>query len=243
MAEKTIISMKKMRIAIIPARGGSKRFPGKNLFEVQGIPLLAYTIIQAKQWRKFDKIYVNSDSSQIIDCAEEYDAIPFRRPTDLAVDTAKVIDVIKNQIQSTDLNGNVEIIILLPTCPLRTVEDIEAAYQLFISKGSTNQVISMTKYEKAPEQAFIINDEGRLERRFPHLYSSRSQDLGTAYRYNTAIIVTKVELFLAQTDIVAENSIPYIMPYERSIDIDHECQMSLVELIMKNSSDKGERNA
>lgn len=224
------------RIAIIPARGGSKRVKGKNILKIQGKPLLAYSIDQAKECGKFDEIYVNSDDSGILDCAKAYHATPYLRPSELAVDTAKVIDVIKEQIVSLSLSDNVEIAILLPTCPLRTAEDIENAYHLFIENERAHPVVSMTEYEKAPEQAFFVNSEGVLQLKYPKGYSSRSQDHGPSYRYNTAIIITTAGLFMKQSDIVGSDSIPYIMPYERSIDIDYGYHVQLVDLILGNCS-------
>lgn len=229
------------RVAIIPARGGSKRVKGKNILKIHGTPLLAYTINQAHAWGKLDEIYVNSDDSDILECAKQYRAEPYSRPKELAVDTAKVIDVIKEQISSLTFSNDMELIIMLPTCPLRTVEDIEEAYRLFVDNGRAHPVVSMTEYEKAPEQAFFINKEGILELKFPEGYSSRSQDHGPSYRYNTAIIITTTGLFLEQSDIVGSSSIPYVMPYERSIDIDYIYHVQLIELIMKASS-KAEGN-
>lgn len=224
------------RIAIIPARGGSKRIIGKNLYMINGLPLIAHTIVAASAWGKFDHIYINSDEDKILDCAEQYGAEKYIRPYQLAVDTAKVIDVIKEQINTLALQDDIEIAILLPTCPLRTLEDIENTYKLFIENGSANSVISVTEYEKAPEQAFYINKQGALQRKFPGNYSSRSQDHSEAYRYNTAIIYTSAGLFRKHTDIVGSSSIPYIMPYERSIDIDYDYHIRMVELIMKQEN-------
>lgn len=223
------------RVAIIPARGGSKRVKEKNILKINGTPLLAYTINQAQAWARFDEIYVNSDDPDILECAKQYRATPYQRPKELAVDTAKVIDVIKEQIGSMGFAEDVDIAILLPTCPLRTVEDIEGAYRLFEKNQRTHPVVSMTEYEKAPEQAFFINEKGVLERKFPKGYSSRSQDHGPSFRYNTAIIITTAGMFMKQSDIVGDKCLPYIMPYERSIDIDYDYHVQLIELIVKNS--------
>jgi CMP-N-acetylneuraminic acid synthetase len=223
------------RIAIIPARGGSKRIVDKNIYNLCGLPLIAHTIQQAIEWGNFDKIYVNSDSDKILETARKYGAIPYKRPDELAIDTAKVLDVIKEQIVSIQLNDSDELVLLLPTCPLRNSDDINSAYNIFIENKKTKQVVSVAEYEKAPEQAFIIKNKV-LTRQFPDGYSSRSQDHSASYRYNTAIIISSVEIFMLQKDIVGIDSIPYIMPFERSLDIDYQYQMSLVELIMKDNN-------
>ena len=150
------------------------------------------------------------------------------------MDTSRVLDVAKSQIKDIGLKEHDELALLLPTCPLRTCEDIRNAYNTFSNHGKERQVVSMTEYEKAPEQAFVV-DSGSLVRQFPSGYSSRSQDHSASYRYNTAIIFSTVKIFLEQSDIVGENSIPYIMPFERSIDIDYQYQMDMVECIMGNT--------
>jgi CMP-N-acetylneuraminic acid synthetase len=220
------------RIAIIPARGGSKRLTNKNIYEINGIPLIGYTIIAGLKWDKFNDIFVNSEDATILKCAQEYGAKPYRRPGELGGDSIKVLDVVKEQISTMQLPSETEIAVLLPTCPLRTEADIENAYSLFVKNNSLNSVVSMTEYEKAPEQAFFVNEKGLLQRKFPSNYSSRSQDHSAAYRYNTAIIYTTAGLFMKQDDIVGSASIPYVMPYERSIDIDYEYHIKIIELIM-----------
>lgn len=227
-------------VAIIPARGGSKRVKGKNVVDVCGDPLIARTIKQLKKWGKAGQIYVNSDSAEILSIAEDYGAEPYQRPDELAKDNAKVIDVVKAQILDVGFEDNVDVLIMLPTCPLRSVGDIEAAYDQFVVNNRAAQIVSVAEYEKAPEQALVIQD-GVLVRQFPDGYSSRSQDHGMSYRYNTAIIVTNVKLFLDQDDIVGEGSIPYVMPYERSIDIDYPYQMDLVKLICSSEAEDDDK--
>ena len=222
------------RIAIIPARGGSKRIVDKNVYNICGIPLIAHTIQQAIEWGNFDEIYVNSDSDTILETAKKYGATPYKRPAELAVDTAKVLDVIKEQIESLELNDSDELVVLLPTCPLRNIDDINSAYNIFVDNKKQKQVVSVAEYEKAPEQAFIVKNKV-LTRQFPDGYSSRSQDHSASYRYNTAIIISSKKIFMLQNDIVGIDSIPYIMPFERSLDIDYQYQMNLVELIMKDN--------
>ena len=221
------------KIAIIPARGGSKRILNKNIYNLNGVPLIAHTVRQAIEFGDFDGIYVNSDSDEILECAKEYGAIPYKRPSDLAIDTSRVLDVAKSQIKDMNLDKHDELALLLPTCPLRTHEDIRQAYNIFSDHNKKKQVVSMTEYEKPPEQAFVI-ENGLLVRQFPDGYSSRSQDHLASYRYNTAIIISTMEIFLEQRDIVGDVSIPYIMPFERSIDIDYQYQMDMVECMMKN---------
>jgi|ETNmetMinimDraft_20_1059909.scaffolds.fasta_scaffold45240_2 CMP-N-acetylneuraminic acid synthetase len=221
-------------IAIVPARSNSKRLRNKNVLEINKKPLIAYTIERALLWGDFDAIYINSEDDNILKIGEKYGAITYKRPIDLAFDTAKVIDVIKEQIHSMCLADDTIITILLPTCPLRTTDDLKAAYSLFVNNHRHNPVVSVTKYEKSPSQSFVINVKGHLVPLYPESYSSRSQDNRDAYRYNCGIIITTVGLFMGQDDIVGISSIPYVMPFYRSIDIDYDYQVPLVEMILRN---------
>jgi len=231
------------RIAIIPARGGSKRVPGKNLVEIHGKPLLAYTIETALKWNRFDEVYVNSENQAILMCGSKFGARTYKRPYELSIDKAKVLDVVKEQISTMRLNHDVVVGLLLPTCPLCSNTDLEAAYTLFTENEGKAAVVSVTEYEKAPEQALIINKDGLLSPKYPEQYSSKSQDHDYAYRYNTALIFNLAGSFLKQTDIIAKDSIPYIMPYDKSIDVDYDYQVKLIEILISHNKYNDERYA
>lgn len=223
---------KKRFIAIIPARGGSKRLPNKNLLKIQDKPLLAYTIESALKWGKFDEVYVNSEDQDILSCGKEYGAVPYLRPKELSSDKSKVLEVVKEQIITMNLTDDSIVALLLPTCPLRSDKDLEAAYNIFVNNGCKSAVVSVTKYEKAPEQALLIDKNGKLIPKYPEDYSSRSQDHGSVYRYNTALIFNSSGSFLKSDDIVGSGSIPYIMSFDNSIDIDYEYHIKLVKALM-----------
>jgi CMP-N-acetylneuraminic acid synthetase len=220
-------------IAIIPARGGSKRLPGKNILPILGKPLLAYTLETARLWGKFHRILVNSEDPAILAAAQDYGAEIYRRPPSLSDDQAKVLAVVQEQIRTMQLDLDRTVVaVLLPTCPLLAVKDLEGAFALFLKGGCKGAVVSVTQYEKAPEQALLIDAQGRLSQKYPESYSSKSQDHGPAYRYNTAMVFNTAGGILAQTDIVGRNSLAYEMPFERSIDIDYDYHVRVVEALL-----------
>ena len=222
------------KIAIIPARGGSKRVPKKNIIKILGKPLLSYTLEVIKEWNKFDEVYVNSDEDKILNYADKFGFYGYKRPQSLSGDYIKIIDVIKEQISTLNLKKKSLLSIILPTCPLRSVEDIENAYNMFIENNNSFPIVSVTEFDKPPEVAFIINQNGKLTQKYPDTYSSASIDHPISYRYNTGIIFTTVQIFINQNDIVGENAIPYIMPFERSVDIDYMLHVKLVEQILES---------
>ncbi|MBW2118560.1 MAG: acylneuraminate cytidylyltransferase family protein [Deltaproteobacteria bacterium] len=234
---------KRGNIAIIPAKGVSKRIKNKNLFDILGKPLLAYTIETCKRWGRFEEIYVNSEDPAIIQCAQDYGSQVYHRPVSLVVDSSKIIDVVKEQISTMGLGERSIVAILPPTCPLRTHEDLEEAYGLFLENDYRSPIVSVTRYEKPPEQALLVDHRGRLVPKYPERYTSNSQDFQDAYRYNTGIIFTTVGVLMKQNDIVGENAIPYIMPFKKSIDIDYPYHVELVKLIMKLDKEGRSQNA
>ncbi len=223
-------------LAIIPARGGSKRVKGKNLLDINGKPLLWYSIKSSEDFGKFDEIIVNSEDENILQFASQCGINIYKRPGNLANDTSKVLEVLKEQIVAMALEPDTLVCVLLPTCPLRSVEDLEKAYGLFKANAFKHPVVSVTQYEKAPEQALVVNDQGKLCPKFNKTYTSRSQDHSIAYRYNTAIIFTTAGHLLRQDDIVGKEAVPYIMPLDRSIDIDYEDHVRMVKSILKDQN-------
>ncbi|MHA1853344.1 MAG: acylneuraminate cytidylyltransferase family protein [Candidatus Heimdallarchaeaceae archaeon] len=228
--------------AVIPARGGSKRIKKKNLYPILGKPLIAYTIEIAKKSGIFSHIIVNSEDDEILAVAEKYGAEVYYRPHNLAIDTTFVIEVIQEMISSMRLKDETILGILLPTCPLRSGEDIREAYKIFCANGGKIPVVSVTYYETPIQLAQIIAPDNRLDPVFPEDYkrSTRSTDHRPTYRYNEGIIFNIVKNLKSQNNLIGERPIPYIMPPERSIIIDNQFQIELIEMIMnfKKSNQK-----
>ncbi|MCP3932982.1 MAG: acylneuraminate cytidylyltransferase family protein [Bacteroidetes bacterium] len=223
------------KIAIIPARGGSKRVKKKNLTKINNKPLIAYSIEVAQQSGMFDQIYVNSDDDDILRCAVAYGALKYQRPKELGGDKIFVINVIKEMIASLSLSSETDVIVLLPTCPLRASVDLIEGYKLFLL-GRKDPVCSVTTYETPIHLGLTLDTDGRLSPLFSKDYkrSTRSTDHPTVYKFNEALIINTVEELLKQDNLIGKKPIPYVMPPERSITIDSPHEMRIVQLILSH---------
>ena len=227
-------------IAIIPARGGSKGLPGKNIKKMNNKPLIWYTINAAKKSKFVDKIIVSTDDEKIAKIAKVYKAeIPFMRPKELARDDSLAID---NYIYTIDrLNKEfkyniVEFIILQPTSPLRTSLDIDNAIQIFMEKEA-NSVISVSETIHSPLWSKRIDEKGILRNYFDvRIGNKNRQEIEKAYMPNGAIFVFKFSLLKEKYSYYSDKTYPYIMPLERSIDIDSKLDFKFAEYLMKKNA-------
>jgi len=229
------------RLAIIPARGGSKRLPGKNLMKLGGMPLIEHTILAATGMKLFDKIIITTDSREIFDQALTIKTlhgdieVDFR-PEHLATDTSKVIDTVCHYFDKPEHKDYDQVWLLLPTCPLRTSEDIRNAQTLL--SPNVDGVISITDYEFPPTLALNYKDDGSIEDANPDKPwvngDSRSQDHPDAYRPNGAIYGMWSEDFATARNFYKGNIKGYYMPRERSVDIDNLHDYHVAESIILN---------
>jgi len=225
----------KKPIAIIPARGGSKRVENKNIAEINGRPLICYAIDVCLESDIFSEVYVNTNDDAIYDSSQQCGAKAYRRPEEYATDTAYIIDAIKEMVNTLNLHRE-NIGILLPTSPLRTADDLINAWALYQKKKSS--VISVCKYETPVQLAHFVNKNGGLEPLFPDDYNTTTRSYGHqhSYRFNGGIVFNSAKQLLKQSNLIGTNPFPYIMPEERSIDIDHPYQLELIKMIIKNRS-------
>ena len=220
-------------VAIIPARGGSKRCPEKNTATFKGKSLIAHTIEQALESAIFDQVIVSSDNPKIIDIASEYNVSIDEREDALASANATLIDVIRNTIYKYSLKMEDIVGLLLVTAPLRTIQDILEAYEIFCSSQRNNSVVSVT-FNESPIQLSWRMENGHLTWYFNEQenIATRKQDFETTYRYNDALIFDLAKKFSEpDRNLFGRSPIPYIMPPERSIYIDYEFQLKLVQLL------------
>ena len=196
-----------MILAVIPARGGSKGIPGKNIKDLYEQPLISYTIQAALDCKKIDRVVVSTDSEKIAGVAKKYGAdVPFLRPAALAMDTSKTIDAVIDVLER--LQETYEYVVLLqPTSPLRTAEDIEKAIDKAIASGK--DVVSISLVKEHPVLMREIGADGVLV----PLYVNRVAGLTKDTSFN-------------------DNPVGYVMPVERSIDIDEESDFLLAEHFM-----------
>ena len=226
-------------IAIIPARGGSKGLPGKNIKEMCDKPLIAYTIEAALKSKSIDHVILSTDDEEIAAVAKKYGAeVPFMRPAELASDTAMAVDNYIYTIGRLEKEWNTKIdsfVVLQPTSPLRIAEDIDGADELLISRKAE----SVVTYVKEAHPIFWhkkIDENNKLEDIFEGTIANR-QELPITYYPNGAVYVFSTEM-IRQKKYYTDKSYAYIMPRERSIDIDFIDDFKYAEFLMSNSKDK-----
>ncbi|NLL79385.1 MAG: acylneuraminate cytidylyltransferase family protein [Clostridiales bacterium] len=208
-------------LALIPARGGSKGIKGKNIIDVCGKPLLAYSIEAAAESQYMDAVVVSTDSVEIADTAEKWGAeVPFLRPAEYASDTAKSIDAVLHAVRELKRQGReYDILVLLqPTQPLRTAQDIDRALECFL-KHQMEGLVSVCEVEEHPILMRTIGEDGRLDRVLSCGSTVRRQDMPAFYKVNGCIYINAVKE-LSEATSFNDNPVPYVMEKERSIDID-----------------------
>lgn len=226
-----MINYKKV-MAIITARGGSKRLPNKNILPLAGQPLLGWTLSAAKNSKYIDKIFVSTDSPQIADIAASYDiSIDELRPSILASDTTSSEDVLSYTIDK--FSDHIDIIVLLqPTSPLRTSSHIDEALELFINKKA-HTVISVSPCEHSPLWTNTLPVDNSLCNFIQDKNIKRSQELDEYFRINGAIYILDKKNFMETKKIhYSLGSYAYIMPQEDSIDIDNLIDFKLAEVLL-----------
>jgi CMP-N-acetylneuraminic acid synthetase len=206
-------------LAIIPARGGSKSIPGKNIMPAGGKPLLVWTIEAAHHSRHITRTILSSDDDQIMSVASAYQCeVPFKRPSDLATDTARSVDVVLHALNQ--LPGFDYVMLLQPTSPLRTTEDIDLAFEAMVSAGAPS-CVSLTASAESPFWMMTIDGSGRISPLMGHpFFSQRRQDLPMAYVVNGAIYIAQTDWFVKNKGFIGMETTGYLMPSDRSIDID-----------------------
>ncbi|TQP19753.1 acylneuraminate cytidylyltransferase family protein [Vibrio cholerae] len=219
-------------IAIIPARGGSKRLPRKNVLSLAGKPLIGWSIEAAQQSKYIDEIFVSTDDQEISDVAFQFGVnVPELRPIELATDTASSTDVLIYTLRKFGQQSNI-IVSLQPTSPLRTAKHIDEALALFITKGAFS-VVSVTPCEHPPQWTNILPEDGSMKD-FIQCNNKRSQDLGEYYRLNGAIYIYDVQALLnSGTILYRDDTYAYKMSNKYSVDIDNEFDFELAEYIIK----------
>ncbi len=229
-------------LAIIPARGGSKRLPKKNVKELNGKPLITWTIDAALASPNVSKVVVSTDDNDIAEVSVSSGAeVPFIRPYNLSTDTANTVDVIKHTIDFYAKNGQFFdfIILLQPTSPLRGSADITNAIELLKEK-SADAIISVCEVEHSPLWSNTIPLTGSLKSFIKdEVKNIRSQDLATYYRLNGAIYIVETTKFVEQNSLFLNDNIyAYKMNVQNSVDIDNETDFSYAEFLIESQGSK-----
>jgi CMP-N,N'-diacetyllegionaminic acid synthase len=220
-------------LALIPARGGSKGIPGKNIVNLAGKPLIAWTIEAAKACKAIDEIALSTDDTAIAEVASRFGCtVPFIRPSELATDESSSMDVVFHALKHLP---EFDVVLLLqPTSPMRTSEDIEACLKLLTIAPA---VVSVRPSEDHPYLTFEIDEGGALKPYVtaPNCQSLRRQDLPGAWCLNGAIYCAEIGWLKSHRGFVSSETIAYQMPKNRSIDIDTPADLSAAEDLLKIS--------
>lgn len=222
-------------LAIIPARGGSKRLPRKNVLDLGGKPLISWSIEAGLKSKYIDKVVVSSDDDDILNISTKFCANIIKRPDKLANDTATTFDAIKHTIENIEKYNY--IVLLQATSPLRDEKHIDKAIELLGSKNA-DAIVSVSEMSHSPLWVNTLDEslsmEGFLR---DEVLNKRSQDLDKYYRLNGAIYICKTEKLLEEKSFfLKKNIFAYKMDRKSSVDIDEEIDFQVAEFLIKERS-------
>ena len=233
---KDMIGSKRV-IAIIPARGGSKGIPGKNIKVFFGKPLIAWTIESAKGSRYIDSVVVSTDNDDIARISKTLGAeVPFKRPAEIAKDDSSVMDAITHcldWLESTDQIYDI-VVLLQPTSPLRVCTDIDGAIESLVKRGA-DAIVSVSECDHPPEWTGKLPEDLNMKDFIDKNVKGRNrQDLDVSYRINGCIFVSDTGHIRRFKDWYGPMTFAYITSKDSSIDIDNDLDFKLAELILSN---------
>jgi len=224
------------RLAVIPARGGSKRVPRKNLRELGGKPLLAYSIIAAREAGLFHRIVVSTDSTEIAEAAVRYGAeVPFLRDAQLADDVTPVSEVTLDVLRRIDPGERnyTQVCQLMANCPLRTASDIVSSYEQFAGSGADAQLSVVRFGWQNPWWAMRRAEHFALEPLFKDALTQRSQDLPPLYCPTGAIWWVQADTLRRQRTYHIAGGTGWEIPWDRGVDIDTEDDWLVAEVLFR----------
>lgn len=220
-------------MALIPARGGSKGIKRKNIRELCGKPLIAYSILAAKESMYIDKILVSTEDLEIAEVAKKYGAeLPCLRPMQLAEDNSKTLDVVLHAMQHfVDKKEYDALILLQPTQPLRTSDDIDRAIEFFYQHNRVS-LVSISEVNDSPILIRYIDNDGKMKKLLDLSSTVRRQDMPEYYKVNGAIYINAIEEINNDTSF-NDNKLGFIMDKSRSVDIDEEKDMWIAQYYLE----------
>lgn len=221
-------------IAVIPARGGSKGIPKKNIVDLCGKPLIGWTICAAKQSGIFDRIVVSTDSDEIAIVAEEYGAEVLRRPPEISGDFSTSDDVLLHLIQEMCAEDDT-LVLLQPTSPLRTANDVVQAFQLYQASSGVRMVMGAVPQDSSVLKCFLMDDMGMFFGAFSaDAPFSPRQILPKIFAPNGAIYIFSVREFMLEKKLPRRDIKGFIMDQESSVDVDSIDDLRKAQVIFKN---------
>jgi CMP-N-acetylneuraminic acid synthetase len=223
-------------VAIITARGGSKGLPRKNVIPLSGKPLIAYSILAAKQCPYIQRCFVSTEDEEIKRVSLEWGAEVIDRPAELATDHALSKDVVRHVLKTLSVKEKLPnyFVLMQPTSPLRTAQHLSEAIQLFMNSAQAHSLVSVAEMDKHPYKTFEIID-GRLKSLFSEEFLDQPrQKLPKMYVHNGAIYMTGTSDFLQNDSFFTVPVVPYVMSSRDSVDIDSKLDLILVQQILNN---------
>lgn len=226
-------------IAIIPARGGSKGIPDKNLYSIKGKSLVQVAIELARSNKKIEHVYVSTDSEKIYNIAKEFGAhTPKLRPAYLANDTSKTIDVIKDLVHEGLLKEEDILLLLQPTSPLRSSLQLQEILDLFKKNiDHTDAVVSICRIQDPHPLKTLKIENGCLQSFFDTNTSIPRQELRPAYRLNGAFYLIKLKSLLDEDSFLPQRTLPFEMDEKTSVNLDGPIDLLLLEAIVGKEND------
>jgi len=225
-------------LAIIPARGGSKGIPRKNIKILAGEPLIAWTIEEAKKSKYIDRLILSSEDDEIIRVAKEWGCeVPFKRPIELAQDDTPGIEPVIHAINT--LKEKYDYVCLLqPTSPLRKVEHIDGCIEKCINSNA-DSCVSVTEVDKHPYWMYEIDTEEKLKPLFLEKNVTRRQDLPKVYALNGAVYIAKTEWISETKSFISDQTVGFSMEKLLSLDIDDEIDFKICDYLLKERMNNG----
>lgn len=230
-------------LAIVPARGGSKGLPHKNIKPLLGKPLIGWSLEQAKNCSYVDEIFVSTDSAEIAKVAEDFGVkVPALRPPELAADTSSSMDVILHAINSLEKEGKFFDCILLvePTSPLRETQDLDKAVEMLINTKDAESIVGVCKAEGAHPDFLSAMDKGFLVPYNKSVFSAkRRQDLQDLYFFEGSLYLSYVDSLKKRRAFYHEKTLGYEVPKYKSFEVDDIVDFKIIEALM-SAKQKGE---
>lgn len=224
-------------LAVIPARGGSKGIPRKNVKILGGKPLIAWTIEAALKAPGINRLIVSTEDEEIAAVAEQFGAeVPFKRPIAIAQDDTPGLDPVLHAIENSP--GSDWVLLLQPTSPLRSVDDIEGIIKLCQEKGASSAV-SVAEVSKHPFWMYQRSSDMRLQPLIPNRGEiTRRQDLPSVYALNGALYLARIDWLIGNQGFIGPETLGYVMPVERSVDLDTPLDWLWVEYLIERIHEK-----
>ena len=221
-------------LGVVPAKAASRRLKRKNIRNLGGKPLLGWAAEAALATGRFDRLVVSTEDEEVAAIAERHGLeVPFMRPPELAVDPAEADEVALHAIEAMDEQGEQfdVVTIMLPTCPFRTTGDIVAALDLFLARNEPN-LMSLSEFTHTAFAAMRVDPDGLASPLFPDLFGLSRREHPVAYRPNGGVHVLDVAWFRETRSYRRGPIIGFVMPRDRSVDIDTEGDLRLAESML-----------